>query len=152
MHSRRFPTSKKLILLIGDILLMVLAYVAVNAFVLNRSILLVSFSLYANMMPVIIVIAGLLFNINGLYSIANKRFAEILLSMAIAMAGTAILTMALSFFLREFSYSRGVLLISLGCDFFLLSIWRYIGWRIERHYQEQKSVLLIGTQEECQHV
>ena len=63
MHSRRFPTSKKLILLIGDILLMVLAYVAVNAFVLNRSILLVSFSLYANMMPVIIVIAGLLFNI-----------------------------------------------------------------------------------------
>ena len=122
MHSRRFPTSKKLILLIGDILLMMLAYVAVNAFVLNRSILLVSFSLYANMMPVIIVIAGLLFNINGLYSIANKRFAEILLSMAIAMAGTAILTMALSFFLREFSYSRGVLLISLGCDFVLLSI------------------------------
>ena len=152
MHSRRFPTSKKLILLIGDILLMMLAYVAVNAFVLNRSILLVSFSLYANMMPVIIVIAGLLFNINGLYSIANKRCAEILLSMAIAMAGTAILTMALSFFLREFSYSRGVLLISLGCDFVLLSIWRYMVWRIERHYQDQKSVLLLGSEEECQHV
>ena len=50
------------------------------------------------MLPVMIIIAILLFNINGLYSIARKSFAEIILSVLVSMVCLAIIMMAFSFF------------------------------------------------------
>jgi len=60
--------------------------------------------------------------------------------------------MALTFFIREFSLSRGVLLWCAGIDFILLAAWRHLLWRYVRAYQEIRGVMLIGSEEECQHV
>lgn len=152
MQSRRFPTSRKFILLLGDVALISLAYVLATALILNRDILMGNIYLYSGMLPVIIVLSGLLLNINGLYTIANKRFADILLSLGVAVFCVLILIMALSFFIREFAYSRMVLVLSLSIQFVFLSIWRHMFWRIERRLHDLRSVLLIGSKDECTHV
>ena len=107
---------------------------------------------HQGMLPVQVILTGLLFNINGLYTIERKRFAEILLSVAVSMVQMLVLMMALTFFIREFSLSRGVLLWCAGIDFILLAAWRHLLWRYVRAYQEIRGVMLIGSEEECQHV
>ena len=152
LQTRRFPQSRKLIMLLGDVGLIVLAYVLTTSLFLDRTILLTSFQLYSGMLPVILIITGLLLNINGMYSIVQKRFAEILLSLMVTNLCTMIFMMALSFFIREFSYSRGVLGVTVILQFVFLSCWRYLFWRIERRIHDMQTVLLIGSEEECTHV
>ncbi len=147
--QRRFPMLRKLILLIGDMGLLILAtYLAiVMVFYDNKSQ--PSLSTYYNMVPVMVISAGILFNINGLFSLVRKRYSELLLSLAVALFNLFIIMMAASFFLREFSYSRGVLIITMLLQFVLLSIWKYVFWQAEQALIKPKNALLIGNQTEC---
>jgi len=152
MHTRKFPKSRKLILLLGDMALIAVAYIVATNIVLNRETFIMHAQLYSGMLPVIMVISGLLLNINGLYSIARKSFAEIILSTGVATLCTFILIMALSFFIREFSYSRGVLTLSCILQAMLHIVWRYVSWRIERKLHKRQTVMLMGAAEDCDHV
>lgn len=152
MQTRKFPKSRKFILFLGDMALIALAYIIATGIVLDRDILMSNIYLYSGMLPVIMVISSLLLNINGLYSIARKRFAEIILSTAVAILCTFILVMALSFFLYESSYSRGVIALSAALQVILLTIWRYMGWRLEQKLHSKSAVMLMGSAEECDHV
>lgn len=152
MRTRRFPKSRKLILFLGDMILISAAYILATSIVLNREILCANIDLYSGMLPVIMVISSLLLNINGLYSIAYKRFAEIILSTVVATLCTFVLVTALSFFLYESSYSRGVIAMSSMLQAGFLTIWRYMGWRLEQKLHSRRSVMLMGSPEECEHV
>ena len=152
MGNRAFPLSQKLVLLLGDMGIVVSVYLFVTTVILVRGSLISNFDLYQGMLPVQVILTGLLFNINGLYTIERKRFAEILLSVAVSMVQMLVLMMALTFFIREFALSRGVLLWCAGMDFVLLAIWRHLFWRYIRARQEIRGVMLIGSEEECQHV
>jgi hypothetical protein len=121
-------------------------------FVLDKAILLASLSLYKGMLPVMVVVMGLLLGINGLYSIEHKRFSEILLGLFVVTSSAFVIIMAISFFAREFSYSRGVLGISLLLQLVLLAVWRYLGWQIERKIHDPREIMLMGSVEECNHV
>ena len=98
MQNRKFPKSRKLILLLGDMALIAIAYIIATSIILDRDIIVNNIYLYSGMLPVTMVISSLLLNINGLYSIGRKRFAEIILSTFIVNLCTLILVMALSFF------------------------------------------------------
>ena len=141
MQTRKFPKSRKLILLLGDMVLIVVAYIIATNLVLNRETFIMHANLYSGMLPVIMVISGLLLNINGLYSIARKGFAEIILSTGVATLCTIILVMALSFFIREFSYSRGVVALSCALQAIFHTVWRYISWRAERKLDRKSTRL-----------
>lgn len=152
MHTRNFPKSRKLILFLGDMTLIAVAYIIATGIVLDREIIINNIYLYSGMLPVIMIISGLLLNINGLYSIAKKGFAEIILSTTVATLCTFILVMALSFFIQEFSYSRSVVTFSCVLQAILHTLWRYIGWRLEQKLHSRRTVMLMGTAEECDHV
>lgn len=142
---------RKLILLAGDMGLLVLAtYVAAKiVFTFNAP---QDFQLYYNMMPVMIVTAGILFNVNGLFSLTRKRYGELLLSLIVAEFNLFIIMMAISFFMREFSYSRGVLVLTAILQCIMIGAWKYLFWRIERSLIVPKNALLIGSQEEAMRV
>jgi len=152
MRLQQFPKSRKLVMLVGDILLMGVSYLISVSIILNDNMLPANLYSYGSLFPLLIVLTGLLLNINGLYSVATKRFAEVLLSVAVTNLCALILIFALSFFIQELSCSRSVLLLTVFLQFFLLSIWRYLAWRVERHVYAVRDVLLIGSEEECTHV
>lgn len=149
--QRKFPMSRKLILLLGDLGLLVLAtYLAV--------IIVFSYhapqdlTKYYAMLPVMVISAGILFNINGLFSLDRKKISELLLSLGVALFNLFIIMMAMSFFMREFSYSRGVLVLTTVLQFGMIGIWKYLFWRAGRAVVEPKSVMLIGNEDECSRV
>lgn len=152
MRLQQFPKSRKLIMLIGDILLMSVSYIASVSIILTGSMLVSDLYSNGSIFPLLIILTGLLLNINDLYSVATKRFAEILLSVAVTNLCALILVLALSFFVQELSYSRAVLFLTVFLQFLLLSIWRYFAWRVERHIYAMRDVLLIGSEGECTHV
>ncbi len=150
---RKFPMSRKLALLLGDIGLMIVMAIIAAKLVLDKELFIMKMDLYSGMIPVMVVLMGVLFNINGLFSLEKKRYAEILLSLAIAFFNLVVVIMALSFFVREFSYSRGVLLVTVFLQFISIAAWKYIFWRFERSlHSGDLNTLLIGNNEECQRV
>jgi exopolysaccharide biosynthesis polyprenyl glycosylphosphotransferase len=146
--QRRFPMFRKLILLIGDMGLLLLATYLAVILVYDGSAQ-QNFSMYYTMTPVMIIAAGILFNINGLYTLVRKKYTELLLSLAVAVFNLFIIMMAASFFFRAFSYSRSVLIISMLLQFVLLAVWKYTFWQAERALISPKNALLIGSQIEC---
>ena len=152
MGERKFPQARKLLMLLGDIVIIVGSYCIATAIVLSNHILDANFIMYSDMLLAMIIVNGWLFNVNGLYSIGRKRFAEIILSLMVSMIGTAIIMMALSFFVREFSYSRGQLIVSIGIQFVAFIAWRRVMWHVERAIHARRKAFLIGSNEECIHV
>ena len=152
MRLQQFPKTRKLIMFIGDILLMGVSYLVSASIILDGSAELTNLYSYGSLFPILVVLTGLLLNINGLYSVVTKRFAEILLGMVVTNLCVLILVFALSFFIQELSYSRSVLLLTILLQFSFLSVWRYFTWRIERYIYAVRDVLLIGPEEECIHV
>lgn len=147
--QRRFPMLRKLILLIGDMGLLVLAtYLAVVMVFYDRTSQM-NLPTYYNMTPIMIVTAGILFNINGLFSLSRKKFSELLLSLGVALFNLLVVMMAISFFLREFGYSRSVLFITMMLQFTMLAVWKYIFWQAEKALGKRKNTLLIGNPIEC---
>ena len=146
--QRRFPMSRKLILLIGDLVLLMLAtYLAVTivfSYTEPQNV-----TKYYVMLPIMVISAGILFNINGLFSLSRKKFSELILSLAVALFNLFIIMMAMSFFMREFSYSRGVLALTTVLQFVLIGCWKYIFWNAEKAVVLRKNALLIGNEEEC---
>ncbi|GMB01653.1 sugar transferase [Pelosinus sp. IPA-1] len=140
---------RKLILLIGDMGLLVLAtYLAVVMVFYDRTSQM-NLPTYYNMTPIMIVTAGILFNINGLFSLSRKKFSELLLSLGVALFNLLVVMMAISFFLREFGYSRSVLFITMMLQFTMLAVWKYIFWQAEKALGKRKNTLLIGNPIEC---
>ncbi len=152
MRTRNFPKSRKLILFLGDLLLIAVAYIIATGIVLDKEIIHTNIHLYSGMLPVIMVTTALLLNINGLYSIERKRFAEIILSTVVAVLCTFVFVLALSFFIQEFSYSRSVIALCSVLQVIMLLGWRYLGWRLEQKLHRRRTVMLMGTAEECDHV
>lgn len=147
--QRRFPMLRKLILLIGDMGLLILATYLAIVVVFYDNTSQPSLSTYYNMVPIMVISAGILFNINGLFSLVRKRYSELLLSLAVTLFNLFIIMMAASFFLREFSYSRSVLIITMLLQFILLGMWKYLFWQAEQALIKPKNALLIGNQTEC---
>lgn len=62
--QKKFPKSRKLILLFGDIAFMVISAIMTMNLFFGHSLTNVNFGLYINMIPIMIVLMGVLFNIN----------------------------------------------------------------------------------------
>ncbi len=139
-------------MLLGDVSLISIAYVLTNVFLLEYLIISADINVFNGMFFVILILTGLLLKINGMYSIAKKKIGEILLCMIVTNLCALILAMALSFCVQEFIYFRRVVLLTVFIQCIFLVVWRYIIWKIVRHNQDLRTVLLIGTEEECTHV
>jgi exopolysaccharide biosynthesis polyprenyl glycosylphosphotransferase len=144
----RFPMSRKLILVTGDFLLLLVAtYLAV--IIVFSGTEPQDVTKYYVMLPVMVISAGILFNINGLFSLSRKKFSELVLSLGVSLFNLLIIMMAMSFFMREFGYSRGVLLLTTALQFALIGSWKYLFWSAEKAIIVTKNALIIGSEEEC---
>lgn len=148
----RYPSLRKLLLLIGSMFLaafsMWLAVQVVNhrfSFILNTD-------MYWRMLPLNVIVVCAFFGVYDLYSLAKKRYGEIFIGIALSVFYTFIAIMAASFFFREFSFSRSVLLLTAILELILMNCWQYVQWKIERYLDEPKNALLLGSDEECQRV
>lgn len=152
MHISNFRTSRKLVMLAGDIVLISIAYIFAAALVLNRSVSAETLFLHKDLLPMVMCVTGLMMNVNGLYTILYKRFAEVMLSTVVAHLCTMILVIFVSYLAGDYEYSCWLLLVSLVLQCVFLTGWRYISWRMGRSMLNKRSIMLIGSEDECNHV
>lgn len=88
------------------------------------------------------------FNIYGLFSLVRKRLTEIFLNLIVAVINIFIAAMAVTFFMREFEYSRFVIIYSAAFGFILLMLWQYVMHKIEVKYLPIPTVFIAAGEEE----
>ena len=72
--------------------------------------------------------------------------------LAIAMFKMFVIMMAISFFLREFAYSRSILILATVFQFVALAIWNRLCWQVEHNLMIPRRVLVMGAVNENQHL
>lgn len=88
------------------------------------------------------------FNIYGLFSLIRKRLSEIFLNLIVAVGNIFIAAMAVTFFLRDFEYSRMVIIYSAVFGFILLMLWQYVMHKIELKHLPIPTVFIAADTEE----
>lgn len=88
------------------------------------------------------------FNIYGLFSLVRKRLSEIFLNLIVAVGNIFIAAMAVTFLLRDFEYSRMVIIYSAVFGFILLMLWQYIMHKIELKHLPIPTVFIAADKNE----
>ena len=145
---RRFPGLRKILLFAGDMALVALSsYAAIFLVVPFRDVQL-DMELYHEMLPVMLAVAATLLVFNGLLSLVRKQYSEVLIDLVIVMVKMFVIMMAISFFLRDFAYSRSILLTAIMIQFVTLAFWNRFFWRLEHASMISRRVLLMGSTKE----
>jgi len=147
---RNFPVFRKVILFFGTMLIVMISALWAINIVTSYCGVQINLSVYIGMLPFMMAVVAFLTDINGLYSLSRKKYSEVFIGLVVTMFNVCVVMMAISFFLREFSYSRSILLVTVTIQFVILSIWYYLFWRIEHKFMIPRNALVFGTKEESE--
>lgn len=101
---------------------------------------------FSNIAPFIVLVYIVFMLIFGLGDILKQSVEEIFISVFLTVLSLMITTSFISFFARQFSYPRSVLLISSVIQFVFLAAWRVIAWKINRLKHGIKDSLVVGEE------
>ena len=77
----------------------------------------------------------------------DRTYGEAMYSVVLAVAMIQIITMALSFFARGFSFPRSIFAISFGVQVFMLAIWEFMIFGFFNRYGKKRRILFVGAGE-----
>ena len=100
-------------------------------------------------LPILVIMMFFMFNVYGLFSLIRKKLVDIFLNLLVAVTNIYIIAMAMTFFFRQFDYSRVVLVYSAVFSFVLLAIWQYICHQWEWKYFPKQTAVLFAAGEEA---
>ena len=129
------PELRKLLLFAGDMGIVAGSAYAAMLMVVAFSDVTLDLELYQRMLPVMLSVVGAFLVFDGLLSLTRKAYSEVFIDLAIVMVKMFVVMMAISFFLRDFAYSRSILLIATVLQFAALALWNGLCWRLEHERQ-----------------
>lgn len=145
MKNRNFVTSLYEIgVYIIDILLIILSIYLAYVVKFSFNIPKFNFDAFVISLPAIIIVYLVFMFVYGLGDVLKQSLAEMIYSVLLTVITLLISTMAISFFLRAFSYPRTVIVISSVIQFLFLSMWRSIVWKLKRRSHGRKPTIVIG--------
>lgn len=103
-----------------------------------------NFKPYLSAWPWLTLSAFVLFYLYKLYGSYRWRWAEVFASLICVVFFQAMIAMALSFFLRGFSFPRTVLLAAPLIQLVLLALWRRAAWHLDRNLLSTSKVIVVG--------
>ena len=128
---------RKIVLIIGDIICLYLATsIAMVLELGNKQTDKIAFHL--EFLPILVIMMFFMFNVYGLFSLIRKKLVDIFLNLLVAVTNIYIIAMAMTFFFRQFDYSRVVLVYSAVFSFVLsVDVWMGISggtWGAARNF------------------
>ena len=152
MTGRRFPTARKIVMALGDAGIIYFSFRLLILSGQSAEIVWPTVESDTGLLLLIMLLTILLLKVNGLYYVAKKSFAEVTLGILGSNLWVLFLVVSLSFFLPLGDNSRRLIVLCLGMQTVLIAGWRYVVWRVERSIRKTRSLLLVGSEEECSHV
>ena len=140
---------RKLLLILGDLCCIQIA--TFLAILMQSSIMRdIQIGFHLRLTVLLSVFLIFFFNIYGLFSLVRKRLSEIFLNLIVAVANIFIAAMAVTFFMREFEYSRYVIIYSAVFGFMLLALWQYIMHQVEVKHLPVPNIFIAADKKEQQ--
>ena len=99
-------------------------------------------------LPLMLVLMLIFFNIYGLFSIIRKHLIEVFLNLVVALINMYVIALAITFWFRDFSFSRAILLYNGLSSFVFLAIWNYLIHKWEASYLPQQNIMVIADSNE----
>ena len=138
---------RKLLLILGDLCCIQIAtFLAI--LIQNTSMRSIQVDFHIRLALLLSVFLIIFFNIYGLFSLVRKRLSEIFLNLIVAVGNIFIAAMAVTFLLRDFEYSRMVIIYSAVFGFILLMLWQYIMHKIELKHLPIPTVFIAADKNE----
>jgi|GEM_PF-198569 len=103
-----------------------------------------NFAAYLSTCPWLTLAAMALLYFYRLYSSYRWRWTEVFASLVCVVFFQGLAAMAVTFFLRGFSFPRTVLLLAPLIQLALLSLWRRAAWHVERRLENPRRVVVVG--------
>jgi exopolysaccharide biosynthesis polyprenyl glycosylphosphotransferase len=101
---------------------------------------------YLSLSPWITLIAWTVFFMFDLYTDwRRKNLSHLLYSTTLSVVCVSIVIMALTFWMRGFSFPRSVFLLAFLIQLVLLSLSRWLLWLFDRQLHGRKKVLIVGN-------
>ena len=140
---------RKVLLIVGDLFCVHIAtFIAI--YMQSSSIRLLQIDFHLRLTLLLSVFLIFFFNIYGLFSLVRKRLSEIFLNLIVAVANIFIAAMAVTFFMREFEYSRYVIIYSAVFGFMLLALWQYVMHQVEVKHLPVPCIFIAADKKEQQ--
>lgn len=95
--------------------------------------------------PMIIISYILFMFIFGLDSTLKKNIDEIIYSIFLTVICLMVAISFIAFFMRQFAYPRTIIIMSGVIQFIVISVWRYIVWKMDIKKHGIKDSLVIGN-------
>jgi len=109
----------------------------------------VNWEAYWTTAPWITLAALILFYVYGLYNHSRQPWEEIFVSLLCSIAILFLVSIALSFMLRQFAFPRSVFLIAALLQLVLLSLWRYFVWKWSKSRIGPLKLVVVGSLKEA---
>lgn len=103
-------------------------------------------------LPIMLVLMLVFFNVYGLFSIIRKHLIEIFLNLIVALTNMFVVAVAITFWFREFSFSRAILLYTGISGFILLAIWNFVIHKWEANCLPQQRILVLADNIEYENI
>lgn len=142
---RSFPGVRRFIFFLGDMAIAAGSSYAAMFVVVWYSGVEIDMELYHRMLPVMLSVVGSLIIFDGLLSLTRKQYSEVFLDLAVLVLKMYVIMMAISFFLRDFAYSRSILMVSAIIQFVFLALWNRMCWKKEHADMTPRRVLVMGA-------
>ena len=100
--------------------------------------------------PAISVLYIVFMYIFGLYNSSRQKLPEVLYTVSLISLMLMLSVMAICFFVRggAMAFPRSVILLSTGLWLIILSIWRFVVWKIAKMKHGKQEVMLVGNDTE----
>lgn len=138
---------RKLILILGD-LFCIQAATFLGILLQSSSMRIMQVDFHIRLTVLLSVFLIFFFNIYGLFSLVRKRLSEIFLNLIVAVLNIFIAAMAVTFFMRDFEYSRMVIICSAAFGFIFLALWQYAMHKIEVKHLPIPTVFIAAQRDE----
>lgn len=107
---------------------------------------------YTELIPWISLITLIFFQVYGVFKCGDKSLLETIYSAFLSLIFIDIVTMALTFFNRGFSFPRSIFAIAFVLQFVFLIVWKSIIIKIYNRLNKPKSAIIIGHKEEAEEI
>jgi exopolysaccharide biosynthesis polyprenyl glycosylphosphotransferase len=141
MLSRLLPLGDPLIIALGFLLAFKLRY--------GKEIPLYNWEPFIAVLPWMCIGTVALFAALGMYERRVYGLSQLVGLSALGIIGVAMLTITVTFWLREFAFPRSVILIAMPIQIALICLWRAAIWKLRPLLTGGRQLLIVGTAHEA---
>ena len=152
MMRRRFPLTRRFLLLMGDTFFVLMGFfVAYWINLTYKTQPQQGVEHFVLLVPIMVIAAWFLLTVNGLLSVVRMVASQVVISVGVTVVQLSLVIIAASFWLGE-DHSRTLFLLIAFFQFLFLTIWKYCFWRFEKMRLKPQKVLIIGDGEAGQRI